>query len=156
MNITVTLIAQSISFFLFVVFTMKYVWPPIMDALNERTKKIADGLAAAEQGKKDFADAQDKSSEEIDKGKDKAATIISQAQKRGDEMIEEAKESAKKAAELVRESALSEIEQEKEKARQELRDQVATLAVAGAEQILMREVDQAAHSEVLAKISQRL
>ena len=156
MNITVTLIAQSLSFFLFVVFTMKYVWPPIMNALNERTQKISDGLAAAEQGQKDFAEAQKKSTVEIDKGKDKAAAIISQAQKRGDEMIEEAREAAKKEAERVKESALSEIEQEKEKARQELRNQVAMLAVAGAEQILMREVDHAAHNDVLAKISQQL
>jgi F-type H+-transporting ATPase subunit b len=156
MNITVTLIGQSLSFFLFVIFTMKYVWPPIIDALNERTKTIADGLAAAEQGKKDFAEAQEKSTVEIDKGKDKAAAIISQAQKRGDEMIEEAREAAKKEAERVKESALSEIEQEKEKARQELRNQVASLAVAGAEKILMREVDQNAHNEVLTKISQQL
>ena len=93
---------------------------------------------------------------ESNKGKEQAGTIISQAQKRGDEIVEEARDLAKKEGERIKESAISEIEQEKEKARQDLRNQVAALAITGAEQILMREVDHAAHNEVLTKISQKL
>ena len=156
MNFNATLIGQSLAFLVFIWFTMQFVWPFLLKAMQDREARIADGLAAAEQGQKDFAEAQEKSTAEINKGKDKAATIISQAQMRGDEMIEEAREAAKKEGERIKEGALSEIEQEKEKARQELRNQVAALAITGAEQILMREVDHAAHNEVLAKISQQL
>lgn len=156
MNINATLIGQSIAFVMFIWFTMKFVWPLLLKGMEERQARIADGLAAAEQGQKDFADAQEKSVTEINKGKEQAATIISQAQKRGDEIVEEAREIAKKEGDRIKESALSEIEQEKEKTRQELRNQVAALAITGAEQILMREVDQAAHDEVLAKISKKL
>ena len=156
MNFNATLIGQSIAFIIFVAFTMKFIWPLLLKQMKDREARIADGLAAAEQGQKDFAEAQEKSSAEIEKGKEQAAKIISQAQKRHDEIVEEAKENAKAESERIKESALSEIEQEKEKARQDLRDQVAGLAIAGAEQILMREVDHAAHNDVLAKISQQL
>lgn len=135
---------------------MKFVWPLLLNQMKEREARIADGLAAAEEGQKALAEAQQKSIDEVNKGKEKAAGIISQAQKRGDELVEEAKEAAKRESSRIKEQALSEIEQEKEKARQELKNQVATLAIAGAEQILMREVDQNAHNEVLAKISQQL
>jgi len=155
-NFNATLIGQLIAFAIFVWFTMKFVWPMLLSQMEERETRIADGLAAAEQGQKDFAEAQEKSTAEINKGKDQAANIISQAQKRHDEIVEEAKDDAKAEAARIKESALSEIEQEKEKARQELRSQVAALAVSGAEQILMREVDQNVHNEVLAKISQQL
>ena len=156
MNINATLIGQSIAFIMFIWFTMKFVWPLLLKGMEERQARIADGLAAAEQGQKDFADAQEKSTIEINKGKEQAATIISQAQKRGDEIVEEARDLAKKESERIKESAVSEIEQEKEKARQDLRNQVATLAITGAEQILMREVDQNAHNEILTKISKEL
>jgi len=155
-NFNATLIGQLIAFAVFVWFTMKFVWPLLLSQMEERETRIADGLAAAEQGQKDFAEAQEKSTAEINKGKEQAANIISQAQKRHDEIVEEAKDDAKAEVARIKESALSEIEQEKEKARQELRSQVAALAVSGAEQILMREVDQNAHNEVLAKISQQL
>lgn len=156
MNFNATLIGQSISFIIFVIFVMKYVWPLLLNQMKEREARISDGLAAAEEGQKELAQAQQKSIDEVNKGKEKAAGIISQAQKRGDELVEEAKEAAKRESERIKEQALSEIEQEKEKARQDLRNQVATLAIAGAEQILMREVDQSTHNEVLAKISQQL
>ena len=156
MNFNATLFGQLFTFGLFVWFTFKFVWPMLLSQMEERETRIADGLAAAEQGQKDFAEAQEKSTAEIDKGKEQAANIISQAQKRHDEIVEEAKGDARTEAARIKESALSEIEQEKEKARQELRSQVAALAVSGAEQILMREVDQNAHNEVLAKISQQL
>lgn len=156
MNFNATLLGQLVTFAIFVWFTMKFVWPMLLKQMEERETRIADGLAAAEQGQKDFAEAQEKSTAEINKGKDQAANIISQAQKRHDEIVEEAKDDAKAEADRIKESALSEIEQEKERARQELRSQVAALAVSGAEQILMREVDQNAHNEVLAKISKQL
>jgi len=153
-NFNATLIGQLVTFAIFVWFTMKFVWPLLLKQMEEREARIADGLAAAEEGQKKLAQAQQDSVDEINKGKEKAATIISQAQKRGDEIVEEAKESAKRESERIKEQAFSEIEQEK--ARQDLRNQVATLAVAGAQQILMREVDQNAHNEVLSKISQQL
>lgn len=156
MNFNATLIGQLITFAIFVWFTMKFVWPMLLKQMEEREARIADGLAAAEKGQQALADARQKSSEEINKGKEQAATIISRAQKRGDEIVEEAKETAKKESTRIKDSALGEIKQEKERARQELRDQVAALAIAGAEQILMREVDQNTHNEVLARISQQL
>lgn len=156
MNFNATLIGQLVTFAIFVWFTMKFVWPLLLNQMKEREARIADGLAAAEEGQKALAEAQQKSIDEVNKGKEKAAGIISQAQKRGDELVEEAKEAAKRESSRIKEQALSEIEQEKEKARQELKNHVATLAIAGAEQILMREVDQNAHNEVLAKISQQL
>ena len=153
MNITVTLIGQSIAFFLFVVFTMKYVWPPIIHALDKRKKTIADGLAAGEKGHQELELAQQRFAEMVQEGKKKAADIITQAQKRHDEIVEEAKVAARKESEWIREGARSEIEQEKEIARQGLRQQVAELALQGAEQILMREVDRKVHNDVLNKIS---
>ncbi|MEQ8938733.1 MAG: F0F1 ATP synthase subunit B [Gammaproteobacteria bacterium] len=156
MKFNATLLGQLVTFAIFVWFTMKFVWPLLLNQMKEREARIADGLAAAEEGQKALAEAQQKSIDEVNKGKEKAAGIISQAQKRGDDIVEEAKETAKKESSRIKEQALSEIEQEKEKARQELKNQVATLAIAGAEQILMREIDQNAHNEVLAKISQQL
>ena len=156
MNITVTLIGQSIAFFLFVVFTMKYVWPPIINALEQRKKTIADGLAAGERGHQELELAQQRFAELVEEGKKKAVTILTQAQKRHDEIVEEAKMAAKKESEWIREGARSEIEQEKEIARQQLRQQVTELALQGAEQILMREIDRKAHNEVLNKISASL
>ncbi len=156
MNFNATLLGQLVTFAIFVWFTMKFVWPLLLKQMEERETRIADGLAAAEQGQKDFAEAKEKSAAEIEKGKEQAAKIISQAQKRHDEIVEEAKDDAKAEASRIKDSALSEIEQEKEKARQELRAQVATLAIAGAEQILMKEVDRAAHNDVLEKVSQQL
>jgi F-type H+-transporting ATPase subunit b len=153
MNITVTLIGQSIAFFLFVVFTMKYVWPPIINALEKRKKTIADGLAAGEKGHQELELAQQRFAELEQEGKRKAADLIAQAEKRHDEIVEEARVAAKKESEWIREGARSEIDQEKEIARQGLRQQVAELALLGAEQILMREVDRKAHNDVLNKIS---
>ncbi len=153
MNITVTLIGQSIAFFLFVVFTMNYVWPPIINALEKRKKTIADGLAAGEKGHQELELAQRRFEELVEEGKKNAAVIIAQAQKRHDEIVEEAKDAARTESDRIKEGARSEIDQEKEIARQTLRQQVAELALMGAEQILMREVDRKTHNEVLNKIS---
>lgn len=153
MNITVTLFAQSLSFFLFVVFTMKYVWPPIMNALNERTKKIADGLAEAEKGHHELELAEKRATEILHEGKEKSKEFIDQAQKRHDEIVEEAKDDAREEGERILNAARAEIEQERQQAKEKLRAEVSALAIAGAEQILMREVDKKAHNEILDKIS---
>lgn len=156
MNITVTLFAQSFSFFLFVVFTMKYVWPPIMNALNERKKKIADGLAEAEKGHHELELAEKRSAEILREGKEKSREFIDQAQKRHDEIVEEAKDNARIEGERILIAARVEIDQERQLAKDSLRAEVSALAIAGAEQILMREVDKNAHNEVLDKISASL
>ena len=156
MNITVTLFAQSFSFFLFVVFTMKYVWPPIMNALNERTKKIADGLAEAEKGHHELELAEKRSTEILREGKEKSKEFIDQAQKRHDEIVEAAKDDAREEGESILHAARVEIEQERQEAKETLRAEVSALAIAGAEQILMKEVDKNAHNEVLDKISASL
>ncbi|MCH8846825.1 MAG: F0F1 ATP synthase subunit B [Proteobacteria bacterium] len=156
MNITATLIGQSISFFLFVVFTMKYVWPPIMNALNERKKKIADGLAEAEKGHHELELAEKRSAEILREGKEKSREFIDQAQKRHDEIVEEAKDNARIEGERILIAARVEIDQERQLAKDSLRAEVSALAIAGAEQILMREVDKNAHNEVLDKISASL
>ncbi|MCG8377917.1 MAG: F0F1 ATP synthase subunit B [Proteobacteria bacterium] len=156
MNFNATILGQTIAFAFFVWFCMKFIWPLLLGMIEEREKRIADGLAAGEKGEQKLLDAEQRLQDAIDEGKQKAAEIISKAQKRGDEIVDEAREAAKGESARIKESALSEIEQEKEKARQELKDQVATLAITGAEQILMREVDHSAHNEVLKKISQQL
>ena len=156
MNITVTLFAQSFSFFLFVVFTMKYVWPPIMNALNERTKKIADGLAEAEKGHHELELAEKRSAEILREGKEKSRELIDLGQKRHDEIVEEAKDNARSEGERILIAARVEIDQERQQAKDSLRAEVSALAIAGAEQILMREVDKNAHNEVLDKISASL
>jgi len=153
MNINLTLIGQSISFIFFVWFCLKFIWPPIINALEERRKKIADGLADAESGHQKLEHAEIRFSEIVDEGKQEAATIISLAQKRGDEIIEESKQSAKDEGSRILEAVKGDIEQEKEQARKELRQQIATLVIAGAEQILMKEIDQKAHNELLDKIT---
>ncbi len=156
MNITATLIGQSFFFFLFVVFTMKYVWPPIMNALNERTKKIADGLAEAEKGHHELELAEKRATEILHEGKEKSKEFIDQAQKRHDEIVDVAKDDAREEGERILHAARAEIGQERQQAKETLRAEVSALAIAGAEQILMREVDRNAHNEVLDKISASL
>ena len=153
MNFNATFFGQLFAFGVFVWFCMKFVWPLLLGMIEAREKRIADGLAAAEEGDQKLEQAKRRLSEAVEEGKHKAADIIAQAQKRGDEIIEEAKQTAKSEGQRQLDAARSEIEQEKEQARQELRQQVAMLAITGAEQILMREVDQNAHNEVLTKIS---
>ncbi|MCZ6773522.1 MAG: F0F1 ATP synthase subunit B [Proteobacteria bacterium] len=153
MNMNLTLLGQAISFALFVWFCVKFVWPPILKALEERETRIADGLAAAERGKHELELADQRSTEILREGKEKAQGFVSQAQKRGDEIIEAAKLAAQEEAERIKIAATAEIEQNCNRARDELRSQVAQLALAGAEQVLMREVDEQAHREVLDKLA---
>ena len=156
MNINLTLIGQAISLFIFVWFCMKYIWPPIINALQEREKQVADGLAAAEAGQNMLVEADRRLSDLVNKGKEQAGEIIAQAQKRGDDILEEAKDTAKAEGERLIEAARSEIEQERMQARDQLRQEVAALALVGAERILMREVDKNAHDEIFARLGAEL
>ncbi len=153
MNFNATLIGQIIAFAIFVWFCMKFVWPLLLGMLEDRERRIADGLAAGERGEQKLKEAEQYLLDLVHEGKQKASEIITQAHKRGDEIIDEAKDTARIEGKRVLEAARGEIEQEKEVARQDLRQQVAELALIGAEQILMREVDRKAHNEVLNKIS---
>ena len=156
MNFNATFFGQLLAFAVFVWFCMKFIWPLLLGLIEEREKRIADGLAAGEQGEKKLVEAEQRFQDRVEEGKQKAADIISQAQKRSGEMIEEARHTARKEGDRELEMAKDQIEQEKEKARQDLKQQVAALAIAGAEQILMREVDRKTHDDVLRKISAQL
>ena len=156
MNLNATLFAQLVVFFILAWFTMQFVWPPIVKALDERAKKIADGLAAAERGKHDLELATKRSTEALREGKEKAAELIANAEKRAAQVIEEAKVAAKAEADRIVAGAKAEIDQEAVRAKEQLREQVATLVVAGAEKILRREINAQAHSDILATIKQDL
>jgi F-type H+-transporting ATPase subunit b len=152
MNINATLLGQTIMFAMFVWFCMKFVWPPIIAALDARKKLIADGLAAGERGKHDLELAAKRSAEVLREAKEKAAEIISQGDKRASEIVEEAKAKAEVEAGNIRARANSEIEQEVFRAREQLRTQVSAIALAGAGKILSREIDARAHNELLEKL----
>ena len=156
MNLNATLVAQIVVFFILAWFTMKFVWPPIMKALDERATKIADGLAAAERGKQSLDLAAKRSAETVREGKEKVAEVLAQADKRALQIIEDAKQQAKIEADKIFAAAQAEIEQEAARVKEDLRERVAELAVAGAEKILRREVNVAAHAEMLASIKQEL
>ena len=156
MNLNLTLIAQVISFSLFIWFTVKFVWPFMLRAIETRQKTIADGLAAAEQGRKSLETSTKQADEEIKRARDRAAEIISQAEKRATQMVDEAKNAAKEEGNREKAAAKAEIEQEVTRAREQLRDRVASLAVAGAEKILRREVDSKAHGDLLDSIKRQL
>ncbi|MDF2182554.1 F0F1 ATP synthase subunit B [Neptuniibacter sp. CAU 1671] len=156
MNINLTIIGQAIAFAIFVVFCMKFVWPPITAALAERKKKIAEGLDAAERAERDLQLAQEKATENMRKGKEEAAAIIEQANKRANQIIEEAKEKALEEAGRVKAAKQAELEMEVNQAREALRAQVAALAVAGAEKILEASIDANAHAQLVEKLAAEL
>ena len=153
MNINATLIGQAIAFFLFVMFCMKYVWPPIMHALQERKKKIADGLAAGERGKHEQQLAEERAKEILREAKDQASEIISRAEKRANEIIDEAKVDAREEGSRLVSAAHAEINQEINRAREGLREQVVTLAMQGAGKVLQREVDEKVHADLLTQLA---
>jgi len=155
-NINLTLIGQMIAFICFVMFCMKYVWPPILAAMAEREKKIADGLAAADRASHDLELAKEKAVERLKEAKHEAAGIIDAANKRGIQLVEEAKASAVVEADRVKTAAKAEIEQETNRAREQLRGQVAALALAGAEKVLGASIDQKAHAELVDKLATEL
>jgi F-type H+-transporting ATPase subunit b len=156
MNLNLTLFAQAISFALFIGFTVKFVWPHMLRAIETRQKTIADGLAAAEQGRKALETSTRQADEEIKRARERAAEIIAQAEKRAAQMVDEARGAAKEEGNREKAAAKAEIAQEVTRAREQLRDRVASLAVAGAEKILRREVDSKAHGELLDSIRKQL
>jgi len=156
MNFNATLIGQMITFAVFVWFCMKYVWPPIMTALEERKARISEGLAAAERGKHDLELAKHKAADNLKEAKQQAQDIINQAQKRASEIVDEAKDAARVEADRIKTAAESEIDQQINSAREQLRKEVSVLALGGAEKILGREVDAKAHSEVLDELVAQL
>jgi F-type H+-transporting ATPase subunit b len=156
MNFNATLIGQLIAFTVFVVFCMKFIWPFIIKAMEDRETRIADGLAAAEKGQATLSEAEEKKSEMLEESKQQAAEIISQGQKRHDEIVESAKDDARSEKDKILAAAQAEIEQQRTQTREQLRSEVANLALVAAEQILMREVDRNAHNDVLTKVSAEL
>ena len=152
MNINLTLIGQAISFAIFVVFCMKYVWPPIISAMRERQAKIAQGLADAEQGEQRREEAEQEIAQLLQDAKSQASEIISQAQKRSNEIVEEAKDAARTESDRIKVAAQAEIEQEVVRAKEDLRKQVGSIALVGAEKILNAEVNPESHSKVLDEL----
>jgi len=156
MNINLTLIGQSITFLIFVWFCMKFVWPPIMNALTERKQKIADDLAAGEKGKRELELSKKRAVETMHKAKDRAAEIVSHAEKRAGEVADEGKIKAKEEADHILINARNEIEQEVNHAREELRKAVAALAISGAGKILEKEIDEKAHAQLVDDLVKQL
>jgi F-type H+-transporting ATPase subunit b len=156
MNLNLTLIAQVVSFTVFILFTVKFVWPHMLRAIETRQKTVADGLAAAEQGKRSLETSTKQADEAIKDARHRAADIIAQAEKRGSQIVDEARNAAKEEGNREKAAAKAEIAQEVTRAREQLRDRVATLAVAGAEKILRREVDAKAHGDLLESIKRQL
>ena len=156
MNFNATLIGQMITFAVFVWFCMKYIWPPLMSALEERKARISEGLAAAARGEKDLEEAREKVSESLAEAKDQAQQIINQAQKRANEIVDQAKESAREEADKTVAAASVEIEQQISAAREQLRKEVSTIALSGAEQILKREIDAKAHADLLDELATQI
>jgi len=155
-SINATFFAQLVVFFLLVVFTMKFVWPPITKALDERAHKIADGLAAADKAKTELSVANRRVEEELAKSRNETASLLADAERRALAIIEEAKSRATEEAGKIVAAAKSEADQQTVKAREALREQVAVLAVKGAEQILRKEVNATVHADLLTRLKTEL
>lgn len=151
-----TFVGQMIWFALFVFFCMKFVWPPLTKALEERKQKIAEGLSAADRAERDLALAQEKAADNLKDAKAKAAEIIDQANRRANQIVEEAKDAARKEGERLVAQAHAEIDQEINAAREKLRTEVAALALAGAEKVLASEVNREAHGKMLDQLAAQL
>lgn len=156
MSFNLTLITQMLAFAAFILFTVKVVWPYLLRAIEERQKTIADGLAAAEQGKRTLEISTRQAEEAIKQARARTAEIIAQAEKRAAQMIDEARMHAKEEGNREKVAAQAEIEQQVTRAKEALREQVAALAVAGAERILRREVDAKTHANLLARLKQEM
>jgi F-type H+-transporting ATPase subunit b len=155
-SINGTLVAQAIVFALLVLFTMKFVWPPIAAALDERAGKIADGLAAADKAKSELSSANKRVEEELAKSRTETAARLADAERRGQAIVEEAKAKATDEANKIIAAAKAEADQQTIKAREALREQVAALAVKGAEQILRKEVNAGVHADLLGRLKTEL
>ncbi len=156
MNINLTLFAQAIVFAAFIWFTAKFVWPYMLRAIEARQKTIADGLAAAEQGRRSLETSTRQAQDAVAQARSRAAEVLAQAEKRAAQLIDEARSAAKEEGNREKAAAKAEIEQEVTRAREQLRNHVASLAVAGAEKILRREVDAKAHADLLESIKRQL
>lgn len=156
MDINMTLLGQSIAMLVFVWFCMKFIWPPIMTAIEERQTEIADGLAAAERGQNKLEQAKAEADEIVSDARKQATTILDQAHARANEIIAEGKTEGIRERERQLAAARSEVEQETNRAREELRGQVSAIAVASAEKILRREIDSKAHEDILSKLAAEL
>jgi F-type H+-transporting ATPase subunit b len=156
MNINLTLFAQALVFAAFIWFTVKLIWPFMLRAIETRQKTIADGLAAAEQGRRSLETSTRQADDAIAQARSRATDILAQAEKRAAQIVDEARGAAKEQGNREKAAAKAEIEQEVTRAREQLRDHVASLAVAGAERILRREVDARAHAELLESIKRQL
>lgn len=156
MGINLTLFGQMGTFLLFIWFTKKFVWPPVMQALEERRARIAEGLAAAERGQKALEEADAQVAERLREARQQAAQIIEQAERRGAELVEEAKANAEATGERMLAQARGEIEQETNRAREALRGEVAAIALAGAKQLLEKEIDSATHRDLLDRLAGQL
>lgn len=156
MDINMTLLGQSIAMLVFVWFCMKFIWPPIMTAIEERQTEIADGLAAAERGQQSLDKAKAESDQVVDEARKQATTILDQAHARANEIVAEGKADGVKERERQLAAASAEVEQETNRAREELRGQVSAIAVASAEKILRREIDAKAHEDILSKLAAEL
>ena len=156
MNINASLFVQMVVFFIGCWITMKFIWPPLIKAIEERQNKIAQGLAAADKSNEALAEAQAKGREIEAEARAHATTIVSDGEKRGAAIVENAKERAQAEADRIIASAKAEAAQEMQRAREQLRDEVAALAVAGAEQILAREVDKSVHAQLLEQLKAKL
>ncbi len=156
MNINITLIYEMVVFAGFVLFCMKFVWPPLMDAIEERQNKIAEGLAAAERGSQDRELAKKEAVELLREAKQQAAEIVDQANKRHSQVVESAKDDARVEADRIKAGAMAELDQELNRAKESLRAQLAQLAVAGAEKILERSINQQDHQDLLNKLAEQI
>jgi F-type H+-transporting ATPase subunit b len=156
MNINLTLFAQAIVFAAFIWFTAKFVWPYMLRAIEARQKTIADGLAAAEEGRRSLETSTRQAQDAVAQARSRAAEVLAQAEKRAAQLIDEARSAAKEEGNREKAAAKAEIEQEVTRAREQLRNHVASLAVAGAEKILRREVDAKAHADLLESIKRQL
>jgi len=155
-NINLTIIGQTITFFIFVAFVFKYVWPPIMQAMKERSEKIANGLEAADRAERDLELAKEEAGKKLRAAKQEAQTIIDSANKRANQILDEAKENALAEGARLKAAAAAEVEQEVNRAREELRAQVATLVMQGAEAVLESSIDAKAHNELVNKLAGEL
>ena len=156
MNFNLTLIAQAITFAAFIWFCVKFVWPPLVRAIETRQKQIADGLAEAERGRSSLADAQKQTEVIVREARERAQELVSAAEKTAAQRVEESKTQAKTEGDRLVAAAKAQIEQEVQSARQKLREQVAALAVSGAEKILAREVDARTHADMLDRLKAQL
>ena len=156
MNINVTLFAQAITFFIFIIVAVKWVWPMVLKPIEARQKFIADGLAEAERGRSSLADAQKQTEKLVAEARARAQELVAAAEKSASQRIEESKAQAKTEGERLVAAAHAQIQQEVQSAKQQLREQVAKLAVAGAEKILQREVDARAHAQMLDQLKAQL